>query len=142
MGATTDTDPVDGGSLPGNKDGAPRCLEARDELRDLVSTLGSAASRAKRRANRQDRERVIRDAGFDLAMSSKWVVISEGGQLVSSADNGNSHSLVRQCLRRGVWSWILGLERESNGDETTCVGVAVHPVTNSSYEESHQVNTR
>ncbi|CAM9421469.1 unnamed protein product, partial [Sphacelaria rigidula] len=87
----------------------------------------------------QDRERVVRDAGFDPAMSSKWVFISEGGQLVSSADSGHSHSLVHQCLRRGTWSWTLGLERESSGDETTCVGVAVHPVINSCYEDSHQM---
>lgn len=112
---------------------------ADKELDSFVSTLVSAACRAKRQACRQDREHVIRDAGFDPAMSSKWVVISEGGQLVSSAESHHSHSLVHQCLRRGTWSWMLGLERESSGDETTCVGVAVHPVSNSCYEDSHQV---
>lgn len=112
---------------------------AGEELQQFISTLISAACRAKRQACRQDRERVVRDAGFDPAMSSKWVFISEGGQLVSSADSGHSHSLVHQCLRRGTWSWTLGLERESSGDETTCVGVAVHPVINSCYEDSHQV---
>lgn len=115
------------------------CLGEGKALQGLLSTLVAAASRAKRQACRQDRERVIRDAGFDPAMSSKWVVISEGGQLVSSADSGHSHSLVHQCLRRGTWSWVMALERESSGDETTCVGVAVHPVTNSCYEDSHQV---
>lgn len=111
-------------------------------LQALVSTLLSAACRAKRQACRQDRERVIRDAGFDQIMSSKWVVVSEGGQLVSSADSGHSHSLLHQCLRRGIWTWELALERESSGDETTCVGVAVNPVTNSCYEDSHQVQLR
>lgn len=111
-------------------------------LQAFVSTLLAAACRAKRQACRQDRERVIRDAGFDPALSSKWVVVSDGGQLVSSAaDNGHSHSLLRQCLRRGSWSWELALERESSGDETTCVGVAVNPVTNSCYEDSHQVGS-
>lgn len=115
-------------------------LGQEDALQAFVSTLVSAACRAKRQACRQDRERVIRDAGFDATLSSKWVVVSEGGQLVSSAaDNGHSHSLVQQCLRRGTWSWELALERESSGDETTCVGVAVNPVTNSCYEDSHQV---
>lgn len=109
-------------------------------LQAFISTLLAAACRAKRQACRQDRERVIRDAGFDPALSSKWVVVSDGGQLVSSAaDNGHSHSLLHQCLRRGTWSWELALERESSGDETTCVGVAVNPVTNSCYEDSHQV---
>lgn len=109
-------------------------------LQAFVTTLLAAACRAKRQACRQDRERVIRDAGFDSGLSSKWVVVSDGGQLVSSAaDNGHSHSLLRQCLRRGTWSWELALERESSGDETTCVGVAVNPVTNSCYEDSHQV---
>lgn len=111
-----------------------------EALQAFVSTLLSAACRAKRQACRQDRERVIRDAGFDGTLSSKWVVVSEGGQLVSSAaDNGHNHSLLHQCLRRGIWSWELALERESSGDETTCVGVAVNPVTNSCYEDSHQV---
>lgn len=115
-------------------------LGRKEALQAFVSTLLSAACRAKRQACRQDRERVIRDAGFDSTLSSKWVVVSEGGQLVSSAaDNGHSHSLVHQCLRRGTWSWELALERESSGDETTCVGVAVNPVTNSCYEDSHQV---
>lgn len=113
--------------------------EGKGGLKAFVSTLLSAASRAKRLACRQDHERVIRDAGFDAALSSKWVVISERGQLVSSADSGYSHSLVHQCLRRGIWSWELSLERESSGDETTCVGVAVNPVANSCYEDSHQV---
>lgn len=123
---------------PGGEDsGKPRI--GGEGLQEMVSTLLAAASRARLRASRQDRERVIRDAGFDPALSSKWVVITEGGQLVSSADSGHSHSLVRQCLRRGVWSWVLGLERESSGDETTCVGVAVNPVANSCYEDSHQV---
>lgn len=111
-------------------------------LQALVSTLLSAACRAKRQACRRDRERVIRDAGFDQMMSSKWVVVSEGGQLVSSADSGHSHSLLHQCLRRGIWTWELALERESSGDETTCIGVAVNPVTNSCYEDSHQVQLR
>lgn len=112
----------------------------KEGLQAFVSTLLSAACRAKRQACRQDRERVIRDAGFDPALSSKWVVVSDEGQLVSSAaDNGHSHSLLHQCLRRGTWSWELALERESRGDETTCVGVAVNPVTNSCYEDSHQV---
>lgn len=115
--------------------------EGKDGLKAFVSTLLTAASRAKRLACRQDHERVIRDAGFDAALSSKWVVISERGQLVSSADSGYSHSLVHQCLRRGIWSWELSLERESSGDETTCVGVAVNPVANSCYEDSHQVWT-
>lgn len=115
-------------------------LGRTEGLQAFVSTLLSAASRAKRQACRQDRERVIRDAAFDSALSSKWVVVSEAGQLVSSAaDNGHSHSLLHQCLRRGTWSWELALERESSGDETTCVGVAVNPVTNSCYEDSHQV---
>lgn len=118
-----------------------RKLGRQKELQAFVSALLSAASRAKRRACRQDRERVIRDTGFDPALSSKWVVVSEEGQLVSSAaDNGHSHSLVHQCLRRGTWSWELALERESSGDETTCVGVAVNPVTNSCYEDSHQAS--
>lgn len=116
-------------------------LGQQNELQAFLSALSSAASRAKRRACRQDRERVISDAGFDPTLSSKWVVVSEEGQLVSSAaDNGHSHSLVRQCLRRGTWSWELALERESSGDETTCVGVAVNPVTNSCYEDSHQAS--
>lgn len=119
--------------------GAACTLRAEKELQSFVLTLVSAACRAKRQACRQDRERVVRDAGFDPTLSSKWVVISEGGQLVSSAESHHSHSLVHQCLRRGTWSWMLGLERESSGDETTCVGVAVHPVTNSCYEDSHQV---
>lgn len=115
-------------------------LGRKEGLQAFVSTLLAAACRAKRQACRQDRERVIRDAGFDPALSSKWVVVSDGGQLVSSAaDNGHSHSLLHQCLRRGTWSWELALERESSGDETTCVGVAVNPVTNSCYEDSHQV---
>lgn len=115
-------------------------LGQEEALQAFVSALLSAACRAKRQACRQDRERVIPDAGFDSTLSSKWVVVSEGGQLVSSAaDNGHSHSLVHQCLRRGTWSWELALERESPGDETTCVGVAVNPVTNSCYEDSHQV---
>lgn len=113
--------------------------EREEGLQAFLSILLSAASRAKRQACRQDRERVIRDAGFDPALSSKRVVISEEGQLVSSADSGHSHSLFRQCLRRGIWSWELALERESSGDETTCVGVAVNPVTNSCYEDSLQV---
>lgn len=110
-------------------------------LQALISTLLSAARRAKRLARRQEWERVvIADAAFDPALSSKWVVISESGQLVSSAaDTDHSHSLLHQCLRRGTWSWELALEQESSGDETTCVGVAVNPVTNSCYENSHQV---
>lgn len=122
-----------------NGDGIASRPAATHGLNTFISTLVSAACRVKRLACRQDRERVIRDAGFDPSMSSKWMVISEGGQLVSSAEGGHSHSLVHQCLRRGVWSWILELERESSGDETTCVGVAVHPVINSRYEDSHQV---
>ncbi|CAM9107710.1 unnamed protein product, partial [Ectocarpus fasciculatus] len=115
-------------------------LGQTERLQAFVSTLLSAACRAKRQACRQDRERVVRDAAFDPALSSKWVVVSEEGQLVSSAaDNGHSHSLLHQCLRRGTWSWELALERESSGDETTCVGVAVNPVTNSCYEDSHQM---
>ncbi|CAM9591597.1 unnamed protein product, partial [Scytosiphon promiscuus] len=116
-------------------------LGQQKELQAFVSVLLSAASRAKRRACRQDRVRVIRDAGFDPTLSSKRVDVSEEGQLVSSAaDNGHSHSLIRQCLRGGTWSWELALERESSGDETTCVGVAVNPVTNSCYEDSHQAS--
>lgn len=116
-------------------------LGQQQGLQAFVSTLLLAAGRAKRQACRQDRERVIRDAGFDPGLSSRWVVVSEGGQLVSSAaDSGHSHSLLQQCLRRGVWSWELSLERENSGDETTCVGVAVNPVTNSYYEDSHQVS--
>lgn len=126
-------DVVEGGVAHGG-------LGRKEGLQAFVSTLLAAACRAKRQACRQDRERVIRDAGFDPALSSKWVVVSDGGQLVSSAaDNGHSHSLLHQCLRRGTWSWELALERESSGDETTCVGVAVNPVTNSCYEDSHQV---
>lgn len=116
-------------------------LRQQEGLQAFLSTLFSAAVRAKRHACRQDRERVIRDAGFDPNLSSKWVVVSDGGKLVSSAaDNGHSHSLLHQRLCRGTWSWELSLERESSGDETTCVGVAVNPVTNSCYEDSHQVS--
>lgn len=124
----------------GNKHVAHGGFGMKEGLQAFVSTLLAAACRAKRQACRQDRERIIRHAGFDPALSSKWVVVSDGGQLVSSAaDNGHSHSLLHQCLRRGTWSWELALERESSGDETTCVGVAVNPVTNSCYEDSHQV---
>lgn len=120
-------------------DGVVKRLGREKRLQAFVSTLLLAACRARRQACRQDRQRVVQDAGFDPTMSSKWVVISEGGALVSSADSGHSHSLLHQCLRRGVWSWELALERESSGDETTCVGVAVNPVINSCYEDSHQV---
>ncbi len=117
-------------------------LGKQEGLQAFLSTLFSAAVRAKRQACRQDRERVVRDAGFDQNLSSKWVVVSDGGKLVSSAaDNGHSHSLLHQRLCRGTWSWELSLERENSGDETTCVGVAVNPVTNSCYEDSHQVST-
>lgn len=127
---------------PAVEENTTRNLGQGKGLQAFVSTLLLAAGRAKRQACRQDRERVITDAGFDLDLSSKWVVISDAGQLVSSAvDSGHSHSLVHQCMRRGVWSWELALERESSGDETTCVGVAVNPVTNSCYEDSHQVST-
>lgn len=123
------------------RENAVHSLGQQQGLQAFVSTLLLAAGRAKRQACRQDRERIIRDAGFDAALSSRWVVVSECGQLVSSAaDSGHSHSLLQQCLRRGVWSWELALERENSGDETTCVGVAVNPVTNSYYEDSHQVN--
>lgn len=124
-----------------NRENAAHNLGQQQGLQAFVSTLLLAAGRAKRQACRQDRERIIRDAGFDAALSSRWVVVSECGQLVSSAaDSGHSHSLLQQCLRRGVWSWELALERENSGDETTCVGVAVNPVTNSYYEDSHQVS--
>lgn len=139
----SEKDTTDEGVSTGNvltEGGAHGGLGRKEGLQAFVTTLLAAACRAKRQACRQDRERVIRDAGFDPALSSKWVVVSDGGQLVSSAaDNGHSHSLVHQCLRRGTWSWELALERESSGDETTCVGVAVNPVTNSCYEDSHQV---
>lgn len=140
-GAVQDVETVDTETSLRSKGGGVRSLGlgAGKELQAFVSTLVSAACRVKRQACRQDRERVISDAGFDPARSSRWVVISEGGQLVSSEHSGHSHSLVHQCLRRGTWSWVLGLERESRGDETTCVGVAVHPVINSCYEDSHQV---
>lgn len=124
------------------KDMAACSLGREEGLQAFVSTLLSAACHAKRQACRHYRERVIQDAGFDRTLSSRWVVVSEGGQLVSSAaDSSHSHSLLRQCLRRGIWSWEISLEREISGDETTCVGVAVNPVTNSCYEESHQVSS-
>lgn len=144
----SDTDPIvaelqlDAPERLAGDHGGQQHLWQEKGLHALVSTLLSAACRAKRQACRQNRERVIREAGFDPVMSSKWVVISEGGQLVSSADSGHSHSLLHQCLRRGIWTWELALERESSGDETTCVGVAVNPVTNSCYEDSHQVRLR
>lgn len=129
-----------GGNSTGDK--TAHKLGKQEGLQAFLSTLFAAAVRAKRQACRQDRERVIRDAGFDPNLSSKWVVVSDGGKLVSSAaDNGHSHSLLHQRLCRGTWSWELSLERENSGDETTCVGVAVNPVTNSCYEDSHQVST-
>ncbi|CAM9156078.1 unnamed protein product, partial [Choristocarpus tenellus] len=87
------------------------------------------------------RKRVLPNdnAAFDKGMSSHCVDISEGGMVATSGDNGHSHSLVSQCLNHGVWSWMIALDREDHCDETTCIGVAVHPVTNSNYENSHQM---
>jgi hypothetical protein len=38
-----------------------------------------------------------------------------------------------------VWQWEIAIERESADDETTCLGVALWPISWANYESSHEM---
>jgi hypothetical protein len=51
----------------------------------------------------------------------------------------NSYSLLHNSLSSGVWQWEIAIERESADDETTCLGVALWPISWANYESSHEM---
>ncbi|CAM9104396.1 unnamed protein product [Discosporangium mesarthrocarpum] len=107
-------------------------------LQGFLSKLVSAAMQAKRLLSWQG-ERLVPDACFDKKKSSATVEIGTGGMVATSVASYNCHALLHQCLQHGVWTWVMGLECERHHNEMTCLGVAVHPVTNSLYQTSREM---
>jgi len=69
---------------------------------------------------------------------SSGVTIDNGGKRVKSR-GGNEHALVNVGFKSGKGIWEFRLDEDSNGQECTCFGLGIKPVTRSNYDGSREL---
>lgn len=84
-----------------------------------------------------NQERALTDVFFDQDHRSPECEIREGGlQLCCTVLDSNAYGLLSCVMDSGIWEWEFSIAQDEHGDETTCLGVGLRPVTDSCYTTS------
>ena len=68
------------------------------------------------------------------------IELSNGNMTAHSSGGGNSYALLNRGFEgTGKYSWTVRVDVDNAGDEMTCIGAAMKPVTDASYEHSNEL---
>ena len=82
---------------------------------------------------------VLKNVAFDTFHHSTGIQLLENGQVAESLDGRNNYAMLNCIMERGVWEWVVSLDKENHSDETTCIGIARCPLHNSNYDTSNDM---